>query len=66
MVVPMHYRSDSFGFDVIARLEDFLDLCDHVVRYDGNTLELTCDTPAQTAVLTYQRENRPAPIPRIP
>lgn len=32
----------------------FLDLCDHVVRYDGNTLELTCDTPAQTAVLTYQ------------
>lgn len=54
MVVPMHYRSDSFGFDVIARLEDFLDLCDHVVRYDGNTLELTCDTPAQTAVLTYQ------------
>ena len=54
VVVPMHYRSDSFGFDVIARLEDFLDLCDHVVRYDGNTLELTCDTPAQTAVLTYQ------------
>ena len=54
VVVPMHYRSDSFGFDVIARLEDFLALCDHVVRYDGNTLELTCDTPAQTAVLTYQ------------
>ena len=40
-----------------ARLEDFLDLCDHVVRYDGNTLELTRHTPAQTAVLTYQAGN---------
>ncbi len=54
VVVPMHYRSDTFGYDVIARLEDFLALRSDVVRYPGNTLVLTKDTPSQTAVLTYQ------------
>lgn len=54
VVVPMHYRSDTFGYDVIGRLEDYLALCDNVVRYPGNTLELTRETPAQTAVLTYR------------
>ena len=56
VVIPMHYRSPSFGYDVITTLEDYLVLCqgDNVVRYPGNTLELTCSTPAQTAVLTYQ------------
>lgn len=54
VVVPMHYRSDSFGFDVIAHLDDFLALRSDVIRHSSNTLELTKDTPAQTAVLTYQ------------
>lgn len=54
VVVPMHYRSDTFGYDVIAPLDDYLALCDDVVRYEGDTLELTADTPAQTAVLTYR------------
>ena len=54
VVVPMHYRSPSFGYDVIGPLEDFLAFRTDVVTYDGNTLELTRDTPAQTAVLTYQ------------
>ena len=44
----------SFGYDVIAPLEDYLALCGGaVVRYSGNVLELTKDTPAQTAVLSY-------------
>ena len=34
-------------------MEDFLALQSGVVRYEGNVLELTQDTPAQTAVLTY-------------
>lgn len=57
VVIPMHYRGPSFGYDVITTLEDYLALCgegDNVVRYPGSTLELTKDTPAQTAVLTYQ------------
>ena len=54
VVVPMHYRSDSFGFDVLGTVEDYAALCGNVVRHPGNTLELTADTPAQTALLTYQ------------
>lgn len=54
VVIPMHYRGLSFGYDVIAPLEDYLALCGGaVVRYSGNVLELTKDTPAQTAVLSY-------------
>ena len=56
VVIPMHYRGASFGYEVTGPLEDYLALCggENVVRYSGNTLELTADTPAQTAVLTYQ------------
>lgn len=53
VVVPMHYRGEGFGYDVIGPVEDYLALCGNVVRYQGNTLELTKDTPAQTAVLAY-------------
>lgn len=53
VVIPMHYRGQGFGYDVIGPVEDYLALCNDVVKYDGNTLELTCDTPAQTAVLSY-------------
>ena len=52
VVIPMHYRSEHFGYDVIAPLEDFLTLCGDVVKYPGSTLELTAGTPAQTAVLS--------------
>lgn len=54
VVVPMHYRSDTFGYDVITPVEDFLAFRRDVVRYSTNCLELTADTPAQTALLTYQ------------
>lgn len=53
IVVPMHYRSDTFGYEVIARLEDFLTLRSDVVRYPGSALGITPHTPAHTAVLTY-------------
>ena len=53
VVVPMHYRSDSFGYDVIGVLDDFLAMRNDIIRYSGNTLTLAPDTPAQTAVLTY-------------
>ena len=53
IVVPMHYRSDTFSYEVLATVEDFLALRHDVVRYDTDTLEVTKDTPAQTAVLRY-------------
>ena len=53
VVIPMHYRSDTFGFDVLARAEDYVALCCDAVPYPGNVIEITADTPAQTAVLTF-------------
>lgn len=56
VVVPMHYRLGGMGYDVIAELSDFTTLCDNVINHDTNTLELTAETPAQTAVLRYCHE----------
>ena len=53
VVIPMHYRLGRMGFDVIGTLDQFTKLCENVRTYDGDTLELRADTPAQTAVLTY-------------
>ncbi len=53
IVIPMHYRSDSFGFPVLATLEEFLALSKNVVKYGQNTITVTADTPAQTAILQY-------------
>lgn len=51
VVIPMHYRGEGFGYDVIGPLADFTALCQNVVEYPGSQLELTAETPAQTAVL---------------
>ena len=56
VVIPMHYRGEGFGFDVLAPLEDYTSLCDDVVDYDKNTLELAKDMPVQTAVLKLAKE----------
>lgn len=56
VVIPMHYRLGGMGFPVIAELGDFTALCENVIEYDTNTLDLTADTPAQTAVLRYRHE----------
>ena len=53
VVIPMHYRLGGMGFDVISELSAFTSLCGNVIEYDTDTLELTADTPAQTAVLRY-------------
>lgn len=53
IVIPMHYRSKKFGYKVIGTLPAFTDLCHDVIQYETNYLEITKDTPSQTAVLTY-------------
>ena len=55
IVIPMHYRSDTFGYDVIGRLEDYTKLCRDVVTYASASMVLEKDTPAQTAVLSLQQ-----------
>ncbi|MBQ2865569.1 MAG: MBL fold metallo-hydrolase [Clostridia bacterium] len=56
IVIPMHYRSDTFGYDKIARVEEFTDLRDDVTVSDTNTLTLTPDSPAAAVVLKYLGE----------
>lgn len=51
VVIPMHYRGEGFGYDVIGPLEAFTSLCGNVVSYPGSQLELTVQTPEQVAVL---------------
>ncbi len=51
VVIPMHYRTEKFGFDVIGRLEEFTGLRGDVVEYPGGELELTPGMERQTAVL---------------
>ena len=51
VVVPMHYRGEGFGYDVIAPLDRFLALRTDVVRYPGSSLTLEANMPVQTAVL---------------
>lgn len=56
VIIPMHYRSERFGFDVLGTLEDFTDLCEVVVEYPGNALEISEDTKPHVAVLEYCAE----------
>ena len=51
IVIPMHYRSDTFGYDVIGTLDEFTNLCDCVVEYAGNSIELNGEMLQQVAVL---------------
>ena len=52
VVIPMHYRSDTFGYPVIGRLEEFTQFYNNIVTYETSTLVLDAETKAQTAVLT--------------
>lgn len=54
VVIPMHYRFDKYGYPVIGTLDAYTKLCNDVVIYDGNTLELPEDGAPQTAVLKFE------------
>ncbi len=54
VVIPMHYRGNGFGYDVIGTLDAFIQLCSNVIEYPSSQLELTAETPSQVAVLKPQ------------
>lgn len=51
VVIPMHYRTKEFGFEVIGTLDEFTKLCDNVEKYNSNTFTLTKETKQQTVIL---------------
>ena len=55
VVIPMHYRGESFGFDNIDTVEPFLAQfpAQSVRRLANDTLELTAQTPQGVTVLTF-------------
>ncbi|MGI6151258.1 MAG: MBL fold metallo-hydrolase [Christensenellales bacterium] len=53
VVIPIHYRSATFGFPNIGELSEFTRLCDDVVQHDGNSIRIDEHTKKQTAVLKY-------------
>lgn len=54
VVIPMHYRSETFGFPVLSTVDDFLSLDGDCVWYPGNTITVTRVSRPHVAVLTYQ------------
>lgn len=55
IIIPMHYRSDKFGFDVIGTLDSFTKYYDNVVVYNSSSAEVTKDTKPQVMVLTPEK-----------
>ena len=51
LVIPMHYRSEQFGYEEIETIECFMKEAKHVIKYQTNSLIITKDTPQQVAIL---------------
>ena len=53
IILPMHYRSETFGFDVLATVQDFLSLTGGGVFYNDNTRIITPNSPPEISILAY-------------
>ena len=56
LTVPMHYRGEGFGYDVIGPVEDFLTLRKPVVRLDSAAFDPDTIEGMATVVLTCPRK----------
>ena len=57
VVVPMHYRFGSHGYDVIGTLDAFTGLYDAVTYLDTDTFALTADAPRGVIVPKFREAN---------
>ena len=51
VVIPMHYRSNKFGYDVIGTLDDYTQYINNQLIYKDSEIEITKTTPYHTALL---------------
>ena len=56
VVVPMHYRAEDFGFDVIDTLDTFAAGFDTVTELPGPHFLLTADSPAGLVIPALQEQ----------
>ena len=53
VIIPMHYRSEAFGYGVLGTVDEFIDLLDGYECYEyGQSIEISADAEEQIAVLT--------------
>ncbi len=57
VAIPMHYRTDTTGFDVLSHIDDFAKLWSNVTQAEG-PLVLTKDTPQQILILQQMEEEQ--------
>lgn len=55
VVIPMHYRTEKSGYDVIGTVEEFLKLCDSCMRI-GSEYTLTKEETEKVLVMTGTNE----------
>lgn len=57
VVIPMHYRNGKYGFDVIAEVDEFLDLCAdrEIISMDSNTYEVDDSEKRRVVVLKFAK-----------
>ena len=53
VAIPMHYRTDDMGFDIISHVDDFVKLCSEV-RYGENTFPITPETETQILIMNHK------------
>lgn len=51
IVIPMHYRSDDFGYDVLSTIDEFKENVGNCVELDTNTIEISKETKPQAIIL---------------
>lgn len=56
VTLPMHYRLNDLGFEVLEPLSNFASLCEKPVFYDSDTITLDKNTPTQIAILKYAQK----------
>ena len=51
VVVPMHYKGEGFGFDVLETRDNFLKMMDNVKYFDCRSIIIEAETEPMTAAL---------------
>lgn len=51
IVIPMHYRSNDFGYDVLSTVDEFKEKMGNCVELNTNTIEISKETKPQAVIL---------------
>ena len=51
IVVPMHYKGEGFGYDVLETRDNFLKMMDNVKYFDGRSIIISAETEPMTVAL---------------